>query len=103
MDELHIGPKTEAMVAFWSTSPEFAKREYASYVFKLCCWCLGHVVPKLLSVTLRFLGKNTAEIDLSDIFERLRKCLLSSSTEQNVFISAESISSSVESFNEFGD
>ena len=41
LDELHIGPKIEDMVTILSSSPEFSKREYTSYIFKLCCLCLG--------------------------------------------------------------
>ena len=41
LDELHIGPKIEDMVTFLSSSPELSKREYTSYVFILCCLCLG--------------------------------------------------------------
>ena len=37
LDELHIGPKIEDMVAFLSSSPELSKRENTSYVSKLCC------------------------------------------------------------------
>ena len=61
LDEVHIGPKIEDMVAFLSSSPELAKREHASYVFNLCCLCLGHVVPKLHSVTVSCPGKSAAE------------------------------------------
>ena len=71
LDELHIGPKIEVMPTFFSSSPELAKRDQTAYVFKLCCLCLGHVVPKLPSVTLGSPGKCTAEFDLSDIIEPL--------------------------------
>ena len=43
--------------------------------------CLGHVVPKLLCVTLGCLGKSAAEVALSDIFEHLQSYLLSSTAE----------------------
>ena len=85
LDELHIGPKTEDMIAFLSSSPELAKREQTFHVFKLCCLCLGHVMPKLPSVSLGSTCKSTAEIDLSDNIEPLQSCLLGSSTEQNIF------------------
>ena len=52
LDELHIGPKIEDMVTFLSLSPEFSKRKCTSYVFKLCCLCLGHIVPELPNVSL---------------------------------------------------
>ena len=37
LDDLHIGPKIEDMVAFLSLSPDLSKRAYTSHVFKLCC------------------------------------------------------------------
>ena len=52
LDELHIGPKTDDMVTFLSSSPELSKREHTSYVFKLCCLCLGQVAPELPNVLL---------------------------------------------------
>ena len=103
LDELHIGPTIEVMITFLSSSPELAKREQTFHVFKLSCLCLGHVVPKLPSVSLGSPGKSTAEVDLSDIFEPLQSYLLGSSAEQNIFTSAESISSCVELLDEFGD
>ena len=95
LDELHIGPAIEDMITFLSSSPELAKREHTSHVFKLCCLCLGHVVPKLPSVSLGCPSKKVAEIDLSDVIDPLQSYLLGSSAEHNTFISAESISSCV--------
>ena len=103
LDELHIGPTVEDMITFLSLSPELAKREQTFHVFKLCCLCLGHVVPKLPSVSLGSPGKSTAEVDLSEIIEPLQSYLLGSSAEQIIFASAESISSCVELLDEFGD
>ena len=96
-------PKAEDKVTFLSSIPELAKREYTSYVFKLCCLCLGHVAPKLFSVTLGSLGNCTAGADLSDIIEPVRSYLWSSSAKQIVFTSAESISSCFEFLDEFAD
>ena len=79
LDELHIGPKVEDMINFLSSSPELAKRERTSHVFKLCCLCLGHVVPKLTAVTLGYPGKSASEVDLSEIVEPLQSYLLGSS------------------------
>ena len=98
LDELHIGPKIEDKITFLSSIPELGKREYTSHVFNLCCLCLGHVVPKLPSVTWGY----PSEADLSDNFEPLQNYLLSSSAEQNFFTSAESTSSCVELLDEFG-
>ena len=103
LDELHIGPKIEDMVTFLSLSPELSKRENTSYVFKLCCFCLGHVVPELPSVSLGSPNRNVAGVDLADVIEPLQSFLLSSSLEQNIFASAECISSCVEMLAEFGD
>ena len=103
LDELHIGPKIEDMITFLSSSPELAKRERTSHVFKLCCLCLGHVVPKLPAVTLGSPGKSASEVDLSDIVEPLQSYFLGSSAERNIFTSAELISSCVELLEEFGD
>ena len=103
LDELHIGSTIEDMITFLSSSPELAKREQRFHVFKLCCLCLGHVVPKVPSLSLGSPGKSTAEVELSDIIEPLQSYLLGSSAEQNIFTSAESSSSCVELLDEFGD
>ena len=76
LDELHIGRKIRDMVTFLSSSPELAKREYRPYVFKLCCLCLGHLVPKLPCVILGCPGKSIAEVDLSDIISALAELLI---------------------------
>ena len=62
LDEQHIGLKIEDMISFLSSSSELAKREQTSHVFRLCCLCLGHVVPKLPSVALDSPGKSTAGV-----------------------------------------
>ena len=51
------------MVTFFSSSLELVIRESTTYVFKLCCLCLGHVVLKLSSVTLGSPDNNTAGVD----------------------------------------
>ena len=92
------------MVKILPSSPELAKRKHTSYAFKLCCLCLGHVVPKLTCVTLRCSCKSTAEVVLSDIIVSLMSYLLSSSnSEQNIFTSAESISSCVDFLDAFAE
>ena len=80
-----------------------SERQYTSYVFNLCCLCLGQVVPELPNVSLGSLGESTAEGELSEFFEPLASYLLSSSAEQNIFLSSESMSSCVEMLAEFGD
>ena len=93
LDELHIGPKNEDMVTFLLLSPELSKREYTSYVFKLCCLCLGHIVPELPKVPLGSPDRNGAVIDLEDVMEPLQSYLLTCSSDQIIFVSADSISS----------
>ena len=103
LDELHIRPKIEDMVKFLSSSPELSKREYTSYVFKLCCLCLGHIVPELPNVSLGSPDRNISSIDLADLIEPLQSYLLTCNTEQNIFSGADSFSSCVEMLAECGD
>ena len=103
LDELHIGPKIEDMITFLSSSPELAEREHPFHVFKLCCLCVEHVVPKLPSVTLGCPSKSAAEVDLSDILEPSQSYLLSSTAEKKIFTSAESTLSCVELLDKFAD
>ena len=91
------------MVTFLSLSLELSKREYTSYVFKLCCLCLGHIVPDLPSVSLGSPNRSVAGVDLAHVIEPLQSYLLGSSLEQNIFASAECISSSIEMLVEVGD
>ena len=72
LDDMHICPKIEDIPNFLPSSPEFAKREQTAHVFKLCCLCLGHVLPKLPSGTLGCPSKSAAGVDLSDIIEPLQ-------------------------------
>ena len=102
LDEHHVGPTIEDMVTFLASCPELSKRGYTAYVFKLCCLCLGHVVPELPSVTMGSPDRSSA-VDLSDVIEPLQCYLLTCSAEQNIFVSADSISSCVEMLAEFGD
>ena len=103
LDELQIGPKIEDMVTVLPSSPELSKREYTSYVFKLCCLCLGHVIREMPNVSLGSPNRKVAGVDLADVIEPLKSYLLSSSSERNIFLCAECISSCVEMLAEFGD
>ena len=103
LGELHIAPKIEDMITFLSSSPELSKREYKLYVFKLCCLCLGHVVPEWPNVLLGSPSRRVAGVDLADVIEPVQSYLLSSRSEQNIFSSVECISSCVEMLTEFGD
>ena len=71
-------------------------------MFKLCCFCLGHIVPELPNVSLGSPDRSSA-VDLADVIEPLQCCLLTCSADQNIFVSADSISSCVEMLVEFGD
>ena len=95
LDELHIGRKIEDMVTL-------SKREYTSSVFKTCCLCLGHFVPELPNVSLGSPDRSSA-VDLADVIEPLQCYLLTRSADQNIFVSADSISLCVEMLAEFGD
>ena len=103
LDERYMGPTIEDMAIFLSSSPELSKREYMAYVFKMCCLCLGHVVPELPSVSLGSPDRNSSAVVLSDLIEPLQSYLLTCNTEQNIFPSADSFSSCVEMLAEFGD
>ena len=103
LDERHIGPTIEDMVTFLSSSPELSKREYTAYVFKLCCLCLGHVVPEMPSVSLGSPDRDSSAVDLSDLIEPLQSYFLTCNTEQSIFSSADSISSCVEVLADFED
>ena len=103
LDELHIGPKIEDMVTFLSSSPELSKREYTSYVFKICCLCLRHIVPELPNVSMGSPDRSRSAIASADIIEPFQYYLLTCSADQNVFLDADSISSCVEMLAEFGD
>ena len=102
LHELHIGPKIEDMVTFLSLGPELSKREYTSYVFKLCCLCSGHIVAELPNVSLGSSDRSGAVIDLAYVIESLQSYLLTCSADQNIFVSADSLSSCVEMLTEFG-
>ena len=80
------------MVTFLSSSPELSKREYTSYVFKLCCLCLGHIVPEVPNVSMGSPERSRSAIDLADNIEPLQCYLLTCSADQNIFVSADSIS-----------
>ena len=103
LDDLHIDSKIENVVKFLSSSPELSKREFTSYVFKLCCLCLGHIVPELQNVSLGSPDRSSTAIDLADVIQPLQSYLLTCSAEQDNFSSADSVSSCVEMLAEFGD
>ena len=91
------------MVTFLSLSPELSKRKYTSHVFKLCCLCLGDVVPELPNVLLGSPNRSVMGVDLADVIELLQSFLSNSCSEQKVFSSAESISLYLDILAEFED
>ena len=69
LHDSHIGPKIEDMFTFLSSSEELSNRENTLFVFKLCCLCLGHVVPTLPAVSFGTSDKNAVGVDLSKVIE----------------------------------
>ena len=102
MDEVQIAPKIVVMATFLYSSPELSKREYTSYVFKLCCLCLGHVVSELRKSSLGSPDRSVTVVDLADVIELLQSYSLNSSSDQNKITKVESLSSCVEILAEFG-
>ena len=49
-----------------------AQHEYTSFVYKLCCLCLNHVMPKLPVVFFGSVEKNSVKVDLSNAKGPLR-------------------------------
>ena len=60
------------MFTFLWSSPDLSKQDYTSYVFKLCCLCLGHLVPELPKVSLGYPNRTVAGVDLADVIEPLQ-------------------------------
>ena len=81
LNKLHIGPKIDDTVTFLSSSPELSKREYTSYVFKLSCLCLGHIVPELPNVSIGSPDRTRNAIDLAVVIEPLQCYLLTCRSE----------------------
>ena len=64
LDEKGVGSDVEDMVSFLSSCPELSRREFTWDLFKLCCLCLGHVVPKLPDVSLGSSKVGVTRVDL---------------------------------------
>ena len=91
------------MVTFLSNCPELARREYTLHVFKLCCSCLGHICPALLSVGLNYPMSGVGNVDLSSVIEPLQSYLLCGELVNNFFTDPESIAWCVELVDNFED
>ena len=103
LDEEGLGPDVEDMVSFLSSCPELSRREYTWDLFKLCCLCLGQIVPKMPDVSLGASKVGVTRIDLSSVIEPIQGYLLSSDAEGNLFTDPASISSCMELLETFSD
>ena len=103
LDELGVGPAVEDMVSFLSSCPELSRREYTWDLFKLCCFCLNHVSPKMPIVSLWSSEVGVTSVDLSSVIEPIQGYLLSGGSEGNFFTNPGSISSRMELLETFSD
>ena len=76
LDDLIYGPTIEDMVFFLSSCPELTQQKYPRHVFRLCCLCLGHVVPNLPKAELGSNWVRLTNVDLSCIIDPLQVDLL---------------------------
>ena len=67
LDEVGAGPEVEDKVSFLSSCPELSRREYTWDLFKLCCLCVGDVVPKLSDVSLGSSKVGETRVELSSV------------------------------------
>ena len=103
LDELGVGPDVEDMVSFLSSCPELSRREYTWKLFKLCCFCLGHVAPNLPDFSLGSSKVGVTSVDLLSVVEPIQGYLLNSDAEGNFFTDPGSISSCMELLETFSD
>ena len=103
LDEVGVGPDVEDMVSFLSSCPELSRREYTWDLIKLCCFCLGHVAPKLPDVSLGSSMFGVTRVYLSSVVEPIQGYLLSSDAEGNLFTDPASFSSCMELLETFSD
>ena len=99
LDEFGI----EDMVFFLSACPDLARRETFLHFFKICCLCLGHIVPSMPKIELASGRISTANVDLSCIFEPFQGYLLSSDSERNFFTDLDSFEGCWASLENFCD
>ena len=104
LDKLHIGPKIEDMVTLLSLSPKLSNENIPPMCSNcvVCVWSILYIVPELPNVSLGSPDRSSAA-DLADVIEPLQCYLLTCSADQNIFVSADSISSCVEMLADFGD
>ena len=103
LDNVISGPVIDDMVTFLSNCPELARREYTPHVFKLCCFCLGHICPALPIVGLSYPMSGMESIDLSLLIEPLQKYLLCGELTNSFFTDPDSVARCVELLDGFGD
>ena len=73
------------LLSAWCRRADLSRREYALHVSKLCCSCLGHIVPSMPKVELGSRRIGSANADLSCIIEPLQGFLVSSDSS-NILI-----------------
>ena len=103
LDNEISGPVINDMVSFLANYPDLAHRECTLPVFKLCCLCLGHICPALLTVGLSYPMSVVASVDLSSVIEPLQSYLLCGELANNFFTDPDSIGRCVELVDNFGD
>ena len=101
LDNVVSGPVVDGMVTFLANCPELSRQEYTLHVFKLCCLCLGHIWPVLLTVGSNY-PMNSDCVDLSSVIEPLHSYLLYSELANFFFTDPESIARCVELVDNFG-
>ena len=103
LDNMISGPMVNDMVTFLANCPELARREYTLHVFKLCCLCLSHICPVLLTVGLNYPMSGVESVVLSSVIEPLQSYLLCVDLANNFCTHPESIARCVELVHNFGD
>ena len=103
LDELGVGPDIEDMVSFLSLCPDLPRREFTWGLFKLCCFCLGHVYRKLPDISFGSSKVGVTSVDLSSVIEPIQGYLPSGDSEENFFTGPGSISFCMELLETFSD
>ena len=103
LDNVISGPMVDDMVTFLANCPELARREYTLRIFKLCCFCLGHIRPVFPNVGLNYQMNGVESVDFSSVIEPLQSYVLCGDLRNNFFTVPESIARCVELVDKFGD
>ena len=97
------GPMDDGMVTSMAIFPELARRKYTLHVFRLCCLCLGHLCPVLLTVGLNHPLSGVDSVDLSSVIDPFQSYLLCGDLTNNFLTDPELIARCVELVDNFGD